>query len=362
MKHLSWNLALIISLIWSFSACKSQVTRLETTTSTTAPQLGQEVSEIDDTIWDIYQDQKSNYWFSSKEKGVFRYDGQSLTHFTMEDGLESNQIRGIQEDADGNLFFETTSGVSKYNGISFETLQILEAEDSAHEWKLEPGDLWFRLGFNKKGPYRYDGQFLYPLEFPTSPQEAIFYGVESPPNYEPYGVYKIYQDSKGVMWFGTTSLGICRYDGSTFQWHYEEQLQRTPSGGDFGSRSIFEDRDGYFWFNNTRFRYVIQPSLGSDLDFKKEDGLSIIDKDGQVEFPFFMDIEQDDTGDLWMVTYSDGVWRNDGEQLIHYPIKDGDTEVLLFINYKDNDGVIWLGTHNAGVYNYNGRSFEKFRL
>jgi hypothetical protein len=45
---------------------------------------------------------------------------------------------------------------------------------------------------------------------------------------------------------------------------------------------------------------------------------------------------------------------------IHYPIKDGETDVLLFTIYKDNKGVLWLGSHNAGVYKFNGHSFEKF--
>jgi ligand-binding sensor domain-containing protein len=73
-----------------------------------------------------------------------------------------------------------------------------------------------------------------------------------------------------------------------------------------------------------------------------------------------MSIVEDHKGDLWMVTYSDGVWRNDGEKLIHYPIMDGKKKVLLFSIYKDNKGDLWLGTHNAGVYKYQGGSFVKF--
>jgi ligand-binding sensor domain-containing protein len=32
---------------------------------------------------------------------------------------------------------------------------------------------------------------------------------------------------------------------------------------------------------------------------------------------------------------------------------------LLFTIYKDNKGALWLGTHNAGVYTFNGSSFER---
>ena len=35
--------------------------------------IGVTVTQIDKTIWTIYQDKKSNYWFGSKENGVYYY-------------------------------------------------------------------------------------------------------------------------------------------------------------------------------------------------------------------------------------------------------------------------------------------------
>ena len=320
------------------------------------------MTELDPTIWSIYQDQKSNYWFGSKELGVFLYDGEGLRQITKEDGLVSNEIRGFQEDAAGNVFIETMHGVSKFDGQSFTTLEIKEGGSDPNNWVLNPDDLWFRIGFDKRGPYRYDGAYLHALKFPKSPQEDEFYKHQLFSNYQPYGVYSIYKDRKGVMWFGTTSLGVCRFDGKNISWHYEEQLQTTPSGGDFGTRAIFEDQDGFFWINNTHFRYTILTNHTIDLDYKKEEGIGFVDENGKTEFPFFLSINQDNDGDLWMVTYTNGVWRNNGKELINYPIKDGETKVSLFTIYKDNQGVLWLGTFNAGVYKFNGEAFEKFEL
>jgi ligand-binding sensor domain-containing protein len=79
-----------------------------------------------------------------------------------------------------------------------------------------------------------------------------------------------------------------------------------------------------------------------------------------MEFPFFLSITEDNKGNLWMATYENGVWKYNGKELINYPVKDGETDVLLFTIYKDNKGVLWLGTHNAGVYTFNGHTFEKF--
>jgi ligand-binding sensor domain-containing protein len=317
------------------------------------------VTQLDKTIWTIYQDKKSNYWFGSKENGVYFYNGQQLKHITNENGLVSNEIRGIQEDANGNIFFDTEKGVSKFDGRTFKTLQIANPASPLNNWVLKPDDLWFRMGF-KSGAYRFDGKYLHYLKFPTSPQENMFYMKNPNTSLKPYGLYTIYKDRKGYMWFGTASLGVCRYDGRTLNWHYEEQLQTTPNGGDFGTRAIFEDKNGKFWINNTRFRYVIETYGYKSVTFKKESGVGYLNKNKKMEFPFFLSITEDNKGNLWMATYENGVWKYNGKELIHFPIKDGETDVLLFTIYKDNKGVLWLGTHNAGVYTFNGHSFEKF--
>lgn len=320
---------------------------------------GVTITQIDKTIWTIYQDKKSNYWFGSKENGVYYYNGQRLKHITTENGLVSNEIRGIQEDANGNVYFDTEKGVSKFDGRTFKTLQIANPASPLNDWVLKPDDLWFRMGF-KSGAYRFDGKYLYYLKFPTSPQENTFYKKNPNTNLKPYGLYTIYKDRKGYMWFGTASLGVCRYDGRTLNWHYEEQLQTTPNGGDFGTRAIFEDKNGKFWINNTRFRYVIETYGYKSVTFKKESGIGYLNKTNKMEFPFFLSITEDNKGNLWMATYENGVWKYNGKELIHYPVKDGETDVLLFTIYKDNKGVLWLGTHNAGVYTFNGHTFEKF--
>lgn len=321
--------------------------------------IGVTVTQIDKTIWTIYQDKKSNYWFGSKENGVYYYNGQRLKHITTKNGLVSNEIRGIQEDANGNIFFDTEKGVSKFDGHTFKTLQIANQDSPLNNWVLKPDDLWFRIGSTKNGAYRYDGKYLHYLKFPTSPQEITFYKNNPNSSLKPYGLYTIYKDRKGFIWFGTASLGVCRYDGKNLNWHYEEQLQTTPNGGDFGTRAIFEDKNGKFWINNTRFRYVIETYGNKPITFKKENGVGYLNKTNKMEFPFFLSVTEDNKGNLWMATYEDGVYKYNGKELIHYPIKDGETDVLLFTIYKDNKGVLWLGTHNAGAFTFNGSSFER---
>lgn len=359
MKHIIKTSCaiLLLSFCITFTSCKGQ-NKAKTLEETIA--IGKTVSNLDKTIWTIYQDKKSNYWFGSRANGVYFYNGQQLKQFTTEDGLVSNETRGIQEDALGNIYIETEYGVSKFDGQSFKTVEILNPDVPSEQWTLKPDDLWFRIGFTNNGVYRYDGNYLHYLKFPKSPQEDAFNRKNTNSSLKPYGLYTFYKDRKGVMWFGTASLGVCRYDGKTLSWHYEEHLQTTPEGGDFGTRAIFEDKDGRFWINNTRYRYAIMDNHTSTIDLQKETGIGYTYEKNKIKFPFFQSITQDNDGNLWMVSYNEGVWEYNGKELSHYPFIEDGKQVLLFTIYKDQQGVLWLGSFDNGVYKFNGKSFEKF--
>lgn len=350
----------ILSIIFS---CSGQTKTKNFNTPEKTIALGKSVSKIEKKILVIFQDSKNNLWFGGSDNGVYKYDGKSLVLYTEKDKLIENNVWGIQEDRFGNIYFDTSEGVSKFDGQQFTTLNVIENNSFKSEWKSEPNDLWFRMGWNNTGPYRYDGENLYHLQFPKNIIEDQFYSINPNASYNPYGVYNIYKDSKGNMWFGTSNLGLYKYDGNSIRWMFEKHLTETPEGGSFGIRSIIEDKDGFIWICNPKYKYKILPDNTKTnnlkaINYQREFG---IESKG-LENLYFMSMTMDNNGDLWMATYDNGVWRNNGNELIHYPIKDGDTEVLLFSIYKDNQGVLWLGTHNAGVYKYNGESFKKFEL
>lgn len=360
----------LLFLITLLAACRGQSPSASQTqevseSTTSANASGQTVTTVDQGFMVIFQDKVGNHWFGGSEKGLYKYDGEQLILFTRQDGLCSHSIIGIQEDKTGHLYFDTPDGVSKFDGQKFTTLKVKEGSPSANEWILDPNDLWFRLGWESKGPYRYDGTWLYPLEFPRTGMADDFFARYPNAPFNPYGIYSSYQDSNGHRWWGTASLGVCRFDGQTISWLYEEQLTKTPAGGDFGIRSIVEDNDGKFWFCNTRHRFEILPGNKERKDthfmnYSRADGIRNALTPDKPEFPYFMSVLKDDKGDLWMVSYDEGVWRKDGDQLLHYPIAADDREVFLFSIYQDRAGVLWLGTQNAGIYQFNGEAFIPF--
>lgn len=176
-------------------------------------------TELDKAIFHIFQDSKGTYWFGSHGQGIYRRDETTFAHFSADSGLCGNQIRKIQEDKFGNLYFTTFTGTSKFDGRTFVTLEVDESDRSSTEWKLEPDDLWFQGGEDSRGVYRYDGKSLRKLTFPTTAAgdaHLAKFPRSKYPNikFSPYDVYTVSKDSRGNVWFGTSNLGACRYDGN----------------------------------------------------------------------------------------------------------------------------------------------------
>ncbi|HWB02198.1 MAG TPA: two-component regulator propeller domain-containing protein [Verrucomicrobiales bacterium] len=333
--------------------------------------VGEVVSELAPAIWRVHQARNGDYWFGSTDRGVYRYDGKTLVNYTAKDGLSFDATGRIQEDKAGNVYFETTTdagpgphghGVSRFDGKAFRPLTVPGKAAPADVWKLQPDDLWFGGGGDTGTVLRYDGKTLHRLALPHT-KEGDDHFAKYPrskfPNmkYSPYDCYFNYRDTRGHLWFCTANLGVCHFDGKSFTWLPESELQN----GSFGTRSVIEDKDGKFWFCDSLHRYTVELSDKSGPRFKKEEGIRDARDSTKPRIEGIMSSVVDNTGVLWMATYGTGVWRYDGKDATRYPVKDGENEITLFTIARDNRGDLWLGTHTAGAWKFNGKAFEKFK-
>lgn len=340
--------------------------------SPTAPAAApfQVATELDKAILHIFQDSKGTYWFGSHGQGLYRRDETNFALFTVESGLCANQISRIQEDKFGNLYFTTPNGTSKFDGRTFTTLKVDDSDPSSTEWKLEPEDLWFQGGQDSGAVYRYDGKSLRKLTFPaTAAGDAVL--ANSPRskypniNYSPYDVYTVWKDNRGNVWFGTSNLGACRFDGKTFAWISETELGFDEKNDEnFGTRSLIQDRDGKFWITVTRHRFDMYPTgpatqSAGGLAYVKAAGLAHATEGVDEHYTYIMSMAKDQAGDLWMATYGAGVWRYDGKALTSYPVLVDCKPITVFSIYRDRQDGLWLGTHEHGVCKFNGKAFEK---
>ncbi|MEM7306646.1 MAG: two-component regulator propeller domain-containing protein [Planctomycetota bacterium] len=319
--------------------------------------LGVEVDAIDPRIWCLHEARDGHLWLGSNGSGLYRCDGERVVHYTRDDGLEGLQVRSITEDKDGNLFFATSTGVTRFDGERFTELTAVPAGDDG--WTLDPDDVWLVFAPGTHGPCRYDGERLYLLELTQSP----YVDPDGPgANFPLAGVYQVYRDRRGHVWFGTAGAGLCRYDGETLAWMYEERLTTTPSGGAFGIRSIFEDRAGDFWVCNTRQRFEIDREAREEgghvrIGYTKREGLPLAGSDTAENFAYYQSMLEDEAGALWMAC-GDCVRRFDGEEVTRFAFDEG---VYVASLLYDREGRLWASTLEHGVFRLAGGRFEPFR-
>ncbi|MEZ6036803.1 MAG: two-component regulator propeller domain-containing protein [Planctomycetota bacterium] len=276
-------------------------------------------------------------------------------------------MRDIEEDRHGHVLIATNGGVSKFDGEQFTTLEIVDVATAEESWAPRSDDawrqdVWIVLDPGKSGPCRYDGDKLYRLKLSKSPAEDAFRAANPNASFEAAGVYSIHRDRIGNLWFGTAAAGLCRYDGKTLSWMYERRLTETPQGGSFGIRSIYQDRAGDFWICNTRQRFRMQAEVATEngcslLRYQSRTGLPEAAADSDANFQYFASVTEHDSGALWMVCGSEGVWKFDGQIVTRYAIGDGAYAINICC---DRQGKLWVGTLEHGVHVFDGGQFEPF--
>jgi ligand-binding sensor domain-containing protein len=78
----------------------------------------------------IYQDRKNRIWVMTQGGGLNQYLGpeKGFKVYTVNDGLGSNSLRGLVEDAKGDLWFSTNGGISKMDAKTLKFVNFEEAD------------------------------------------------------------------------------------------------------------------------------------------------------------------------------------------------------------------------------------------
>lgn len=152
------------------------------------------------------RDSAGRLWFGTTWQGLFCYDGIKFIHYTIKNGLPSNQVNSLCQDATGLIWLGTNRGVCYFDGKGFNP---------------------FSLTTGSKSP----GYFPAPATADNAGQS----------------IECIVQDKAGNLWFGVWggpgNAGAYRYDGKTIT-HF---MPERPVQG------IVQDDQGGIWLNSKRF-------------------------------------------------------------------------------------------------------------
>lgn len=318
------------------------------------------------TVRSMLQDSKGNYWFGSWNEGVARFDGDSLTYFTVNDGLSHNQVRSIYEDRNGVIWFEGGVGISGFDGEKIITPTNRDYT-SKDDWRLSPGDLWFKEDGMyeatrteaRPGVYRYDGETFTYLAYPV-PEDRSRVGA--------YGTTGIARGRSGRLWFATFDA-VFGYDGRSFTVINDKSLGHNDRTGRLHVRSVLEDSKGRLWIGNNGIGVILHDGHKA-TQFTQEKGLGFLGPHGGRTVPLPGDVTdgsptlhrvfsigEDRAENIWFGTVESGAWRYDGRSLRNYTARDGLTSKDIFGIYTDRHGDLWLT--GTGVFKFNGTSFDR---
>lgn len=171
-------------------------------------------------------------------------------------------------------------------------------------------------------------------------------------------IRSIFQDRNGMYWFGTNSNGVYRYDGiNTIQYTVRDGLANNQI------QSIQEDESGNLWFATGLFGV----SRFDGKHFTSYTNQEIIELNKNKE-----NILKSNPNSLWFFA-GGGAFFYDQNQLVYLPIgkieadikssQNSSNKLSRFSVYsilKDSKGNIWFGTQAEGVCRFDGKNFTWF--
>jgi ligand-binding sensor domain-containing protein/serine phosphatase RsbU (regulator of sigma subunit) len=153
-------------------------------------------------------------------------------------------------------------------------------------------------------------------------------------------LFTMFQDSRGIIWFGTYGQGLACYDGTTIT--YFSQDEGFP---DEEVVSIVEDKNGNIWIG----------SYGAGLLRYDGQTFTWYDENAGLTGNIALELEIDRYGRIWSGTPGYGVVRFEpdgqgkGGKFTTFTTASGLNSNTVTNVFSDSQGNLWLGTDGGGV-------------
>ena len=283
----------------------------------------------------LFSDSEKNIWFYTGNGKISKYNGSEITYYEIGEMDPEDRVTDLTEDSNGYIWLSTTNGLSYFDGLVFTNYSNADlgiSDNSILSIAFDrEGSLWalYQSGVMKINPT---------LSFPEVPGER--------------NLRSIIPDPSGDIWIATDK-GFGKYEEDKLA-SYGHELLSDPN---YRLRSfpIF-DYEGKLWF------LVVDEQI-EGLKLIKFDGTYFTIYGPEQGFTKEMSSECftlesiDRHTNTLRITCRDKVLEFDGERIIQQNFLP-DVRIASYL--VDNNGHLWFGTAEHGIYKYDGTQLSQF--
>ena len=251
--------------------------------------------------------------------------------WTTNEGLPSDNLMDLAQDNHGFIWIGSYEGLIRFDGVEFKVLSKYTHPDfnstSARILYFDHQDqLW--VGTNGDGISRFsNGQFQTYTTRDGLPDNSI---------------RRIFKDSDGTLWVGTTAGLALLKEGS-------QRFEKIPQFETSMIELIFQDKDGAIW---------ISPGEGGLLKreqnrFISPPQLNVLSKS------VLLSMLQDTKGSLWIGSKDHGLFRWKEGHLQQFNEKDGINAKTINALWLGRNGSIWIGS-DSGLFRFYRNKFAPY--
>lgn len=208
--------------------------------------------------------------------------GYRQRQLTMDDGLQSNQVRAILQDERGFIWIGTQGGLCRYDGVVLHSYPMKDIGSSQSVAALQAD--------GKNGLYLAVEQHVYHFAFDTEQFELL-------PIEQEQMVTSLFADAEGNLWISTDGWGVVKYTPETKQ---IKQYALGEIGGKVGQ--VYVDADNQVWALTNQAGQAVW-RLNKSKDAFQAAGLKSDVPYGSVS------MLQDSNGQRWLGTWEHGLMR-----------------------------------------------------
>lgn len=266
---------------------------------------------------------------------------------SIEDGLSQSTVEAIVQDHQGFMWFGTEDGLNRYDGYSFTKFKHdpdLPGSISGNNiWCLHVdhrGILW--IGTFSAGLNRYDpdsGIFTPYVNDPADPHSISSNRIRS-----------ITEDQRGDLWVGTRDGGLNRLPAGSARF---SRIRHDPDAADGlpsdNVRHVLPDSGGVLWIATNRGFSRLEVESGTFTNFQAgPEGPNSLTSNN------VRHLARDRGGELWIAT-AGGITRFDPATRRFTNFRDepgnpgGIGTESIRKTYVDRQGHLWICTNNGGL-------------